>query len=314
MTTSTSVAETPVVRAADGVRTWSDIVAWARAVGLWQDVADEAAAAVEALGRAKAQDAAPSRQELAPAEAAWRRARGLLTADELRECLAYWHLDVRGWRSAIAGILLADPPDDDTVAVSDDTALRHAIVSGDLEDLLDQHVRWVAAGEALTDAGITPVTDPDGRRRQVTEHLVDPRRIDAHVEAHALDWIEVEADALVLPDRDMALEARLCVLHDGTDAADVATLARIEAETISSTLSELDGDRAVLLGAAIAGEVLGPRETDDGHEVLVVRHRRAADPTDPNLRERAAAELTDLLIRAQVQDRFDWFEGWYVRD
>jgi hypothetical protein len=104
----------------------------------------------------------------------------------------------------------------------------------------------------------------------------------------------------------MAAEAALRVRVDGEPLADVAAELGRPVERWGRFLEEMDSDLRGHLLSAAAGEILGPFEAPDGHELLVVESRRSPQPDDPVVHAHAEQRLFQSVVdRAMESVRWE---------
>ncbi len=307
----------PVVSTAEsGTQTWGDVVRWSRSVGRWAKVQRAATRALSALD---ADESALATVDLPSREGAWRRRRGLITADALRARLTAWDLSVSRWRTLLTAEALVEgrhddrPASDELLGWDSRDVLDHSVITGTLDVELDARLTDLLAREVLHTRGVDDPSDPDEVLAVFANVMIDADALHQHVARRALDWTEVDALTLVFADRDPAAEARLCVHHDGDDPIRVADISCAEVVREHGLLTDLSAARQRLLRDAPQGKVVGPRERADGRwEITTVQARRPANPADPVLRENALRELVRLAIDGAGHQRLDWHEGTHA--
>ena len=137
----------PVFSIADRAYTWRDIVAYARLLGIWDEIEEGAARA------ASAEQAAPDPEAIDEAAMTFRRERGLLAADELAAWLDRRSITVDDWLAYVRRSLLGHSVEQH--APTSDEVWAEAMCSGRLDELADELADRlaVAPGSQLRGAG-----------------------------------------------------------------------------------------------------------------------------------------------------------------
>jgi hypothetical protein len=306
----------------------------ARAWGEWDALLREAR---EELGCAAR--AAESGDPLEPAAAAaagasFRRAHGLLAAEDLEAWLAERDIAVADWLAHVRQELLRAEWRDDLDAIVAEspspggmelarTSWTLGICSGAIAELAERLASEAAAEAASSRpeeprAGETTYVEADVSRaslerlRAADERLVAEAVTEAGVarelEAHRLRWASVDAVVLAHPDLDVVREASLCVTQDGRELAAVAAEAGAELRRERLVLGELPAEVGGRLFAAEPGELLEPLAVEDTAWLVLVEAKTMPSAADPELRNRAA-ELIAVRERARAVDRWvHWHE------
>jgi hypothetical protein len=243
--------------------------------------------------RAPSGDSSPGPASPDAVEEAFRRSRGLLTADRLEAWLAGWAItpeDFRRWTTDVA------------TGTGTATGWCTLLCSGDFDSLASAVAEAAAAacelGAAPTDAA---GFDPDGWVERLVAARTHEEDLAAAAAANRLGWTALDLVVAVAPRRGAAEELRHQVLHDGRALADVAEPAGCTLRRLGHVaLAELHPPtlRAVLAGAR-AGELLGPVPAPEGWALVDVLERTAPSLDDPATRARAeAAVRRDVVARA----------------
>jgi hypothetical protein len=307
----------------------------ARIWGEWDPIVREAreglACAVRATERGDPLDPSAA----AAAGAAWRRAHGLLAADELEVWLGERDVGVADWLAHIRQELLRGAWRDELDAVVNvseapehadllRTVWARAVCSGTVAELAERLAEEAAAeatfecpeepaldNPSFADAEISPAAL--ARLRAADERLsadaVTEERIARELEMHRVAWASVDCLMLVHPDLDVLKEAALCVTEDGLELADVASESGAELLHERLVLGELPAEIATRLFNAEPGELLEPVAVEDTAWLALVEAKTMPSPSAPELRERAA-ELIAARERARAVDR--WIR-WHER-
>jgi hypothetical protein len=282
-----------------------------------------------------------SAEELATARASFRRARGLLAADDLNRWLTARSVTLEQWRSHTLLMVLADadragtPDDHDQGDVGD--ARAAAAVAVRVEDFLGPAADPLLLGAASThraaidDGEVASLVERvkaepwlpllDRADAQIHEHAatvirlreqlelarreVDEQEVLAVIQANLVDWTEFDYDEVVLPTASSAKEAALCVRLDGSDLASVGELAGTATHRHQHTI-ETAGPAGAFLVGAVVGEALGPIESAEGWRVAVLRDRRVPDPDDASTRARAREQVLERSLGRRLAGRVTW--------
>jgi hypothetical protein len=311
-----------------------DLVVAAEAWGDWDALLREARE--EIACEARARDVGDPLDPLAVDEAAvaFRRARGLLAAEDLESWLAERDVSVVDWLAHLRRSLLCDlwrgqldslllegePVDAAEVAAA---AWTRGICTGVLADLADLLATEAAAEAALATppadaSGVPALADADvgaaalERRRAAHARLVElavtSAGIARELEAHRLDWTSVDCVLLVHADLDVLREAALCVVDDGLELDAVALEAGAELRRSRLLVGELPPEVGGPLLAAEPGQLLDPVEVDGVAWLARLEAKTTPSAADPALRERAV-ELIAARARARALDNWvHWHE------
>ena len=302
---------------------WSTVFADARRRGDWQILEIEVRQAL-ACAKLVAKGGPPLEREVERSTAnEFRRARRLHAAEDVEAWLGARGLTVRQWRRYIRGEALRQ---------------RHA---AELADLVEEHPaddaavhntlpiwgwcsgafpRWAEAlaARAATAAALGETGDPDHPDGSVDLQSLDehfdrfaadaatPDRLAALIAARYLPWLRIDGDLVAFSDEDTAREALLCVREDGWSLADVAAVGGGQLRRRALLAEELDVEVRHHVVRARDGDLLGPLPLDGRPALLFVRHKRAPDIDDDEVRVRATRELVDTAVGREVADRVEW--------
>jgi len=123
--------------------------------------------------------------------------------------------------------------------------------------------------------------------------------VKARLEDSRMQWALFRYDELPLRSRAAAMEALSCARSDGLPADEIARRAGTELAARRARREELPAGHAARLDGAAQDEAVGPVEREDGFSVLWLRDRSRPDRADPEVAERAVAELlSEALERA----------------
>jgi hypothetical protein len=313
---------------------WRDLVVASEVWGDWDVLLREAheEIACEAHARESGDPLDPAAVD--ETAVAFRRARGLLAAEDLKTWLAErdvavadWLAHLRRsllcdlWRGELDALLLAQDPAD--AAEIRAVAWTRGICTGALGDLADRLATEAAAEATLStppaeEAGAPTLADADvsaaalERRRAADARLVDEAVTSAGVarelEAHRLEWTSVDCILLIHPNLDVLREAALCVVDDGVELEAVALEAGAEVRRSRLLVGELPPEIGGPLLAAEPGQLLEPIVVDGVAWLALLEAKTTPSAADPALRERAV-ELIAARARARALDTWvHWHE------
>ncbi|MCX6395519.1 MAG: hypothetical protein NTV23_03440 [Propionibacteriales bacterium] len=223
---------------------------------------------------------------------AFRRTRGLLTADALVAWLERWAIEPEDFVAWTQDVV------DSTHQATGWCAL---VCSGAFDAITNELVAATAAAAEL-EAPPTAAADFDPAgwvERLVSTRATDPV-LQKVIDAHRLDWTRLDALVAQTPDRGVAEELRHQVISDRIPLDQATRTAGAPAERVDAVVSAVaePAARAVLAGAR-PGELLGPVPTTPGWTVIQVLSRTEPSLEDPATRARAAAVLrNDVIVRA----------------
>jgi hypothetical protein len=307
----------------------------ARAWGEWNPILrqarEELACAVRAAERGDPLD--PS--AVASTGASWRRAHGLLAADELEAWLGERDVATAGWLAHVRQELLRDVWQDELEGLVQESspaedadllraAWTLAVCSGAIAELAERLAEEAAAEAAFERPEEPALEDPSyadaeispsslARLRAAHDRLaadaVTEERIARELESHRVAWASVDCVVLVHPDLDVLREAALCVTQDGLGLAAVAAESGAELRHERLVLGELPAEMGTRLFNAEPGELLEPLAVEDTAWLVRVDAKTMPAAADPELRARAA-ELMAARERARAVDR--WIR-WHER-
>lgn len=286
--------ETEVFRIGDDVYNWLMLLAAPELSTFWQD------ARSEAMSVRQTDD--DDSHELG---VAFRRARRLIAADDLRSWLSWWGITVSQWRATLveldSSVVDHSSPTRSGVEL-DQWTWQRIVISGHLEAEL-QHFAADKAAKTLVEEDSQHVGDDDSALERVLRDSINHAEVQAEFDRRRVDWTTVDVSSLRLGHLDAALEARLCMDADGESLTDVADLAGTRIERTTVTLGQLDSThRAAVLSAELQTPV-GPLVGSHGAEILFVHDRRVPSPTDESA-WRAAAEIVADRVRQRLLDTY----------
>jgi len=281
----------PVFSIDDRAYTCRDVVAYARFLGIWDEIEETAALVEQAdLDPEAVDDAAMT----------FRRERGLLAADELNAWLERRSVTVDDWlayvrRSLFPGAVGEVPTSGDVWA--------EAMCSGRLDELADDLADRlaVAPGSSLAELGEAFVAYAS---RVATDDAIDREIASARVE-----WIRVRYRAALFADAAAASEVALAVRADGEALTDVAALAGVEVDEVDAWLEDERPALASLFVGSSEGDLLGPLVVDDGLLVTEVLEKIPVDAADPAVRARATQAIVERAVRREVDKTVVWHDS-----
>jgi hypothetical protein len=312
-----------------------DLIAAAEIWGAWEAIVGEAKEELACESKCREIGDPLDTATVAAASEAFRRARGLLAADDLEgwlrdrdvavaDWLAHVHRSLLRdlWRGELATLLLEREPAD--AAEIRAAAWTRGICTGALGDLADRLATEAAAEATLA----TPPADEGGapapadadvsalaleRRRaahmRLVQEAVTSARIAREFETHRLEWTSIDCIVLIHADVDVLREAALCVVDDGFELEAVALEAGAEVRRSRLLVGELPPEVSGPLLAAEPGQLLEPIEVGGVAWLAQLVAKTTPSAADPALRERAV-EL--IAARARARALENWVH-WHER-
>jgi hypothetical protein len=194
-----------------------------------------------------------------------------------------------------------DEPDESTV-------LTEAICSGELvrwaDRLAERAVGWSATHPG--DGQSAGLADLEASFRAYVQTIATEARLASQLALHRLEWTRVAFRRLTFPDRDQAREGLLALTDDQLSIDELARTARVTVVDRSTLLEDLPAAVADRLRGAPSATPVGPFEVDGGWVLLQVSSRTAPTMTDPQIAERARAEVVRSGLARDARDRIRW--------
>jgi hypothetical protein len=290
----------PVFEARGRAYGWTEILEAA-------DVRSELAALRTDAARSLAASAAahPGSVDISAAAQAWRRARGLLSGDELDAWLGARGLTLADLRAYLTGSILRERAAPDLDAVAPESVDAFLDVEGHCSGAYEEWARRLAARVALV-GDAASAADREARFREHIARLSDEEALAAEVRANEQQWTRARVTYAAFAEAAAADESILCVREDGLPLTEVAAMAQVEAHEDEWFLEEVEPDLAAQLLAARPGEVLGPLESAGRHEVVVLSEKVAPTVDDPLVRERAADAVIARALDRAIDSEVRW--------
>lgn len=230
------------------------------------------------------------RDDPAATQEAFRRSRGLLTADQLTRWLADWSVTPEEF------VAWSEP--------AEVSRWVEIVCSGLLERTATE---LAAAAAAACELGEPPTSaagfDPTGWTERLVAHAVTPTALGSAVAAHRLGWTTVRGAGVFARSRGVAEELRHWMVQDGLDLGIAAAQAGCPTYEVDGVVDDLGPAalRARIVGA-LPGEVIGPVEAGAGWTLLRLDSRSEPDLSEAAVLERARARVrTDVLERAVLR-------------
>lgn len=274
---------------------WADIVGAAKGWGEWPRLERPRAAPPPI-------DAPAVRQAVEERATAFRRERGLLSADETEAWFGSWGLTVSEWLGHLHRDVLGETP-----TRLDDAQWIEAVVSGTLERTAHRLAGALAAHRALGGAGRPDAGELGAAMQDFGDRAATSARIAAAVAANRLAWTSLVLQQLHLPDEATA-DSVAGSLRVGRAVEDVAREAGVHIEECRTTLGAASGSPDALLVGAAAGDVVGPTLVEGVWRVTRVRARVEPTTEDPDIVARARVEVIETAVRREVNSRVRWLE------
>jgi hypothetical protein len=306
----------PVFSVGGRTYTWGDVVAAARHWSVWSAVERGAREGVACAREADRSGDPLTGAEVDAAAAAFRRARRLLSADELRGWLAQWDVPLPYWTEYVRRSVLRAR----WAERLNELVARHQTAEADVADFLhteavcsgalEETARRLAERTAVAAASVDDAQDDfaalDTSWERFCAAAASPQAIEREVHAQHMDWLLLDCRWLAHGQEDVVREAALCVREDGRDLATVAGDAgvRLESEMVFLEAAE-PALRGHLLGAR-PGDILGPVLLGDEFRLIEVVAKRAPSADDPEIRARAARAVVERAVQGEVANRVRW--------
>lgn len=217
-----------------------------------------------------------------------RRARGLLTSDQLESWLTGWAITP-----------------EEFVAWSEDLRTETwtgYVCSGRLDLDRAELASAAAAACALGEPPATAATfDPDGWVTRLTSREVTPDTVHAEIARRRLAWTTVRGAGVFARSRAVAEELRHWVLAEGLDLAAAASQVHCPTYVVDGVLEDLGPAqlRARVSGSR-PGELVGPLDAGHGWTVLRLDERIEPDAGDPTILARARAAVATAAVERAV--------------
>ena len=296
---------------------WEEVVRAAELRGELEELERATGRGLACVRRAEDEGSAPTRDAVRAAATVFRYERDLLAAEELEAWLRERGLAVADWNGHLHRLLLRERWADELgqieaeYPVSDEEVehalLPEAVCSGFLrraaQRLAEDAALAAAEGAETDDLAVLTETARAARSRSPS-----PAEVAREIEAHALDWIRIQAETLDLDDAEAAQEAALCVRVDGRSLSDVAEDCGVPSQPLVLYLGDATPELRVALVSAGAGELIGPLERGTGLTLLQIHEKAAPHAADPELERRAAAVLAARAVERALRDQVVWHE------
>ena len=167
-----------------------------------------------------------------------------------------------------------------------------------------QHVHWLAArpdGDSL--ARLTRILSIEDAYRTACERSVGDDSLLTVIDAHRLEWILIDVEAIAFAGEAAAREAMLCIRQDGLSLDDVAALSQLSVVRMQMFLADAPPEHRDRLLSEEPGGLMGPLSVDGRFHVATVRGRTLPTLDDDRVARRARAELLRQAGRRAAQDR-----------
>jgi hypothetical protein len=272
------------------------------------------------------------RPRLRAASERFRRARGLEAAEDLGGWLEARGLTSTAWREALERSLTATEGGRATTGPDEGPAPSvlnaDAFCTGLWERAADRAVNWLAAstieflarpaapgGDILSAAGevgvgaarLEVISRWFAAFEKVRTDVASDDAVARLVRTHELDWTTVEFGEMSFVRRPEACEALLCCRDDGLKPEQVIARSGGRLSMRAARIDALPAPVAAeCLATDVEGRTVGPFETADGWNVLHVSTRVRPDPTDPDIRRAAVAELLENALAGETAGRIRW--------
>ncbi len=130
--------------------------------------------------------------------------------------------------------------------------------------------------------------------------------IAGEVVSNEFAWTRVTYNVARVPDADQAEEMAMIVREDGSGLAVAAGRASVSCEEASHFLQDASEEEREMLVGAAPGDLVGPAATTRGFVLVEVVDRRAPEPRDTVVAERAREALVRRAVEREVARRVTW--------
>lgn len=127
------------------------------------------------------------------------------------------------------------------------------------------------------------------------------------IDEHRLAWTELDYSQMSLPSQGAALEALLCLNHDGARETEVAAMAGVALDYRLCRAEEVGAPLQGQLLSAPPRSAVGPVAVADGWAVAVLHSRRSASPQDNTVFERARETALEKKLERRLAGRAKWY-------
>jgi hypothetical protein len=314
------VLERPVLSVGDHTYRWCDVVAFARASGEWDALAATAARRAAAVATEPDGGRVAVDRTVQEAAIAFRRARHLLTADELAVWLERWAMTPAEWLADLRGEVLTAgtgrPPASDPAPAPDHATWVTGVCTGALRSQAGRLALGLAAragvgGEPVPagtvgDPSTVAALGADLDRYVATRFSDEQLEIEVH--NHRLDWTLVRCDVVVHQREAVLREVAMCVRQDGLPLAAAAARAGLSTSPVWTRIVDVDAGVRGLMAAAGPGDVVGPVGVAGSLLVAQVNDRVEPRPSDPDTRAYARAHAAQRAAAIVVTEHVVWHD------
>jgi hypothetical protein len=306
----------PVFTVGESAYTWDDVLQWAVVAGTLDELRARTRRGLSLSARPDLKDGL-EQGAVSAAATNFRRARRLLSAEELDAWLAKWELTVNEWGEHLERkLLIAAFPDEPDGEVAEEALEEAEYVDAVCSGLLEDEADAFAADAALADAF---AEETEAERPGTIEETIaaataarqaamSDEGVVKEITRRILDWTRLELDQVELADEGAAREAAMCVRVDGRELTDVAADCHAPVEHVVAYVSDLEKWAQPLLLAAQAGDLVGPAEDDGRFVLFAVQERTAPSADDPELRARAEEALVQRAVKRATDSRVEWHD------
>jgi hypothetical protein len=169
--------------------------------------------------------------------------------------------------------------------------------------LAQTHAHWLSMRPAADTAQrLSTVLELEAAFRPLAEGMASNGRMSEVVDAHRVEWMQLEVDTVSFTTETAAREAILCVTEDGLSLYDVAALSHRLVDRTTMVLEDVDVPHRDRLLAADPGRVIGPLAVDGRFDVTRLISRTAPSLTDPTVAARARQALIEAALQHAARD------------
>lgn len=252
----------------------------------------------------------------------FRYERRLISSDEFAAWLERWRLSVDEWSSYLERSLLlerwaSELDGAEPVVHVEQAPYEHAeFVDAVCSGFLEREALRFAGDAALACLDADQAT---GERAVLIERIAaaaaavraeaaSGRDLEREIAARRLDWTRLEMAVLEVSEREVALEAALCVRADRRPFGEVARDCGVPPKALTVYLEDVDSWLFPALVSAQPGELVGPVEHLNSWLLVAVDARSAPTASDPEVQRRAKALLVERVSEQAMRARVTWRE------
>lgn len=300
---------------------WEEIAAAAQVWGEWDELMNQARRGLAGFKLAAETGEWPAANEVQAAATQFRYKYNLISGQETQAWISHWGLTVDEWMNYFRREMLRErwgnrleklPTGADEIAA---IIKCEALCSGKFAEWANKLAGRTALvfGAAESGSLVLPGESPremieriEAAFEQLREETVTPKRLQAQIADHCLDWIHYDCRYLWFPEERIAREAAYCVIEDGMTLDEVADDARGIVQHWDFYLDEIESSARPHFLAARAGHWLGPIKMMEGFPLFDIVNKQMPAASDPRILQRAEQAVINSLMEKEMNERVRW--------